>query len=361
MADTPATIKLTIGGAGVNEVVDVALGEVGYRSHTIKVDVTNAQSYSLIISGNSTLTPPSGGAIINPTANGVKGSELKDLTWGYAWGSTTAADADMNYYGLNPTGASLTVPAVSGGKASFTRKLNFAAKFPVTAKLGNYTNNSVKLSLIATPQQITKQWKTQTGDNTGVYTTVTTMQGITSGFCKDNNSVKTGYTLTLDDVRDNNEYTIVKLDDGNCWMQQNLRLIAPAGGKVLKPADSNVSSNWTMKETLIGDSATKKVSGWKSDNNKPYSAYLGDKQSGVYYNWTAAVAMDDTSSLLLTASTATVASSVCPRGWGLPGETLGGVKNGTFQYLLLQGGMASSGSAAAGQANRDKIVALPYN
>ena len=60
---------------------------------------------------------------------------------------------------------------------------------------------------------------------------------------------------------------------------------------------------------------------------------------GNYYNWTAAVAMND-SSAYATGST-DVNQSICPAGWTLPkgGTTLTG--SGSFYYMINQTGFTS--------------------
>lgn len=277
---------------------------------------------------------------MNATADGVAGSNLIDLTWGYAWGNTTDLDANMRYYGLSPTGKNLAVVSLSNNQANFTKKLTFAAKFPMTAMTGNYINTSVKLSLIATPIQVINVWKDANGNPvTGLTTTATTMQGIKSGFCKNNDAVKTGYTIVLDDVRDNNEYVIVKLDDGNCWMQENLRLKL-ASNIALTPNDTDVAANWTPAKSTATGSGTS-VS-WTSNvyaTDQVDSATFEDATNGNYYSWCAATA--GTCSEAISGGTV-ASSSICPKGWGLPAD---------------YGGLISSGNLSKGT----QLNAAPYN
>ena len=81
--------------------------------------------------------------------------------------------------------------------------------------------------------------------------------------------------VTLTDVRDNNTYAVTKLADGKCWMTQNLRI----AGKTITPADSDVTSNYTIPVSSI------------SGFNALYtsSAYVDLTRSG-FYSWHSATA-----------------------------------------------------------------------
>lgn len=129
---------------------------------------------------------------------------------------------------------------------------------------------------------------------------VTYMQDLTATQCSDSYD---GATAALKDRRDNNTYTVAKIN-GNCWMTQNLRL---SSGRTLTPADSNVDSNWSFPSTSLtsGDSFT-----------AARSLISDDTSYGGYYNYCAASAgtvCDDT-----TIEDAT--QDICPASWRLPTE-----------------------------------------
>ncbi len=183
----------------------------------------------------------------------------------------------------------------------------------------------------------------------GFPSTLTSMQQMTSDICE---SVYTPSstelivpTATLTDTRDNKTYEIAKLADGNCWMTQNLDLDLNSQ-TALTPGNTNISSDWTpMRNTISFTDTT--VDGWQNDYNVPYSADPGDiyyyssgtnsddtqytsladcqaahpdcsakNHAGNYYNWSAAVASNDTSSMTERFSDAE--DSICPAGWKLP-------------------------------------------
>ncbi len=143
---------------------------------------------------------------------------------------------------------------------------------------------------------------------------ISDMQEMTQQICS---NTDIGDTATLKDSRDPNSYTIVKLEDGNCWMQENLRL---TGGKTLKSNDSNVSSDWSMPTTLTSLSSTNFSS---SDYYKAESYYDTNTFStnGVYYSFTAATAGAAASSVTSGEVGGVNGNSVCPKDWRLPTDS----------------------------------------
>lgn len=139
--------------------------------------------------------------------------------------------------------------------------------------------------------------------------TITKMQEMTSAVC---NKSSIGDTATLTDSRDNSTYTVAKLSDGNCWMTQNLRIV----NKTITPADSDVSSNFTIPASS--------TSGFSS-NTASNAYYGGDTAYGAYYTWCAATAGTCSSA----ASGNDASASICPKGWKLPE----GGTSGDFQTL----------------------------
>ncbi|MBR3143783.1 hypothetical protein IKF12_01090 [Candidatus Saccharibacteria bacterium] len=173
-------------------------------------------------------------------------------------------------------------------------------------------------------------------------------------------SMTTGTQYTLTDKRDEKTYTVAKLADGNIWMTQNLDL------------DLDSSKTYTNLDTDLGwntSTSTYDTASWTpSSSTKPstdttwdttttgntilqsydpgnlyWSGTLGDFTSvssgnshyhlGNYYDWTAAIAMNDSSSI--TTIGTIVEQSICPAGWTLP-RTGSGDK--TFQALWEQYG-----------------------
>lgn len=137
-------------------------------------------------------------------------------------------------------------------------------------------------------------------------------------------SAQTSYTLK--DSRDEQEYTIAKLEDGKVWMTKNLNL---PGGTVLGSDDTDFDSSYILPNT----------NGWAISNNKlvlPVSSdasyafedmgiaevYNSGNASCIdndpcysYYSWDAATAG---SNRIMSSSDTDANYSICPKGWRLP-------------------------------------------
>ena len=152
------------------------------------------------------------------------------------------------------------------------------------------------------------------------------------------------------DARDGKQYWVTKLADGHIWMTQNLDFDIEANAvlnsnttdlNVAYDASTNSYPEYRDGYTDNGDiiywqpasSATTidftgtTVTGWQNSNTTPYTANktdsteTGHNSLGNYYNWTAAIASNDSSSL--TQNTVSnifknPKNSICPKGWRLP-------------------------------------------
>ncbi len=177
----------------------------------------------------------------------------------------------------------------------------------------------------------------------------------------------------LVDSRDGKLYWVAKLKDGKCWMTQNLDLD-------LVHVENDEDALYTHENTDIGwgtDTTTDRWNPEKSttttigtdfgdgSNNSNYfhpksydigNAYWADGEAfasstpyavngqhghlGNYYNWSAAVASNDTSSYEYSTLSNTAnnpQNSICPAGWRLPIMTNDASDpNNDFKYLLDQ-------------------------
>ncbi|MBQ3470170.1 hypothetical protein IJH23_00420 [Candidatus Saccharibacteria bacterium] len=209
------------------------------------------------------------------------------------------------------------------------------------------------------------------------------MQDMNSSICA--NTEVEDSTLQVVDTRDNKIYWIAKLKDGNCWMTQNLDLdlgvnTLTHNSTTLYHDDTDLgwgsdteTTSWTPANATITVNASGTFTGWTNDYNVPYSADPGDwyyagydgtnllpssttnyltiapdangdiinssnsnvyfstdpsrvnggthQHVGNYYNWSAAVASNDTSGYG-TSTYSNIANnpqnSICPAGWRLP-------------------------------------------
>ena len=168
------------------------------------------------------------------------------------------------------------------------------------------------------------------------------MQDMTSDICNMVNIYDEPSQTQLIDTRDNKLYWVAKLQDGHCWMTQNLDLDLDPD-KPLTSNDTDLTDHslagvyasgytydvntgiitWTpaMSAKTINFTGVT-VNGWQNSNTAPYTANktdsteTGHNSLGNYYNWTAAIASSNSANL--STSSTVIANSVCPRSWRLP-------------------------------------------
>ena len=170
----------------------------------------------------------------------------------------------------------------------------------------------------------------------------------------------------LVDLRDSKLYWVAKLADGHCWMTQNLDFNINANATLnSQTTDLNVAydsstgqyaeynNGYTESNGVIywkpASSATTidftgtAVPGWQNSNTTPYTANktddteTGHASLGNYYNWSAAIASNNSS--ILTSSVAE--NSICPKGWKLPDSS-----NKDFGNLLAAYNVISSNTSS---------------
>ncbi len=172
----------------------------------------------------------------------------------------------------------------------------------------------------------------ETIEETRTLSDITYMQEMTKTICANSERFESkalidnrggGFTNTLEDSTSvTNSYTVTKLDDGNCWMTQNLKLDISKEG-ILTPENSDVHSSWPTAE----DVKTLTGKGWTRNNSKPVfnlggngiQATWGDSYDasfGNYYNFCAATAGG--CSNLRHEEGEIVEVSICPKGFKLP-------------------------------------------
>ena len=212
------------------------------------------------------------------------------------------------------------------------------------------------------------------------------MQDMNSTICSTVTLEDDASEAILIDTRDNKTYTVSKLRDGNCWMTQNLDHDIKTDGSVMyNNTTTDLGWNGTSYATASWSpaSATKATDdlNWINNYNLPESSDPGELywngivavvwynsesdciaaggtwdvvnsrcnqisstgdphyHLGNYYNWTAAVAMNDSSSY--TTDNQDADQSICPAGWTLP-KSGNNTSSGSFQYLFEQYGWDSS-------------------
>ncbi len=162
----------------------------------------------------------------------------------------------------------------------------------------------------------------------------------------------------LIDIRDDKTYWVAKLVDGNCWMTQNLDHDIVTTENFYTPLNTDIPGNWTAARATYSD-ATKWIGGintvlesydpgercWNgsltfdrygdldnmtvlctdSSANKHYAL-------GNYYNWNAAIAVNNLSSQDYLREN--VNQSICPAGWKLPHSSYYSDYNKSYRGLV---------------------------
>ena len=223
-------------------------------------------------------------------------------------------------------------------------------------------------------------------DETGSYFA---MQDMSTEICNSVSGDGETTATQLVDTRDNKLYYVTKLADGHCWMTQNLDFDIDATRTYTHndtdlgwdPNNFDTNATWTPDTTngkynlpVNGTS----VPGWSNQNNYPYSADPGDVyyytsnseandikynslseciaanhtegdckhyHAGNYYNWTAAIASNNSSNL--TTQYTNAPNSICPKGWRLPIATNASQSVYEFGELLYQQGITKTKTSAS--------------
>ena len=209
------------------------------------------------------------------------------------------------------------------------------------------------------------------------------MQDMTTEICNNTEVIGEGSQTQLIDLRDDKVYWVTKLADGHCWMTQNLDLDL-SHNRPLTSEDTDLSAgasseeyntNYTYDPTgLITWTPQNTTGTWGNSYNTAYSLDPGDwywdgnyetqtcdyltttcedfsqtpydnigthGHVGNYYNWSAAIASDNSSNLnvdTLDNVSNNPQNSICPKNWRLPTISSGAydVENSTNEFLRLR-------------------------
>ena len=284
-----------------------AAGVFDSKELTVNISTNAIKGYELYFSSedeqtNMKHTTPSITQSISSTFTGsLTSNNMQHNTWGYSLNNT-----DFKSIPKKTEQVKLKDLSTYPTPAERAQSIYFGVKADTTLPSGTYEKNVVFTAIAhANPPHLR-----------GIFT-ISNMQQMNPNICKasttplatatqldtdgshhgDPNYVP---TKTLTDTRDNNTYTVSKLADGKCWMTQNLRI----AGKTITPADSDVTSNYTIPASYI--------SGFSSYDTS--NAYVDN--DGGFYTWYTATAGTGTYSLSTNGQNTTV--SICPKGWRLP-------------------------------------------
>lgn len=279
--------------------------ELCATTSNISVSTNNLAGYTLQMNAtadypndltNPSITP----AATIPTLSGAYSSaNFPTNYWGYTGGTdqssvTGGYDCSTNYCPIlayestaSNYAPNRTIRYVNSPETASVTAITFAAKLDVSKPSGTYTT-SVTYTAVAN----TISDPISNGMD---------MQNIDSSICSVTPPYSESHLIyTVRDARDNTNYTVAKLADGNCWMTQNLELGEYGTPMELTSATSNVSPRYGYTLEL------------PHENN---SIYKGNSNHyGNYYDWVTATAGSGT-----TTAGENAQFDICPSGgWRLP-------------------------------------------
>ncbi|MBR3270032.1 hypothetical protein IKG07_02165 [Candidatus Saccharibacteria bacterium] len=282
------SLTLTLPTADLNLSLNPATTTFGYKDLPISISTNNETGYIMTVTtadDNTNLVNTSDSNVVLETlptlAGGYTDSTFVVNKWGYKNGLSN------NYFPFT-SGATVLENSTYTNEDSTT--LRFATKIDYMQEEGTYST-TFSFNLVVNP-------------------TYKTMQNLDPTLC-------TATPREVLDERDNRTYYIQRLQDGNCWMLNNLRLGQDTTTVALTTADSDVQSGgFTLNNKLSDGKFTyTTVSGVNFQNNNPQ--YYCTEAYGCYYNWYTATASSGTTSV----SSGNVDYSICPAGWKLPTST----------------------------------------
>lgn len=191
--------------------------------------------------------------------------------------------------------------------------------------------------------------------------TTKTMQSFGATECS---AMNVGDVTALRDTRDNNVYSVAKLEDNNCWMVENLRLIpsavsfdssntnSPTSAFVAAaPSSSSSNTMCNSDDSSCVDQVVFNSSAINRGYTPSYNSNVVERSwysYGVMYNWYTATAGNGVFSM----ASGSAAGDICPAGWRLPTGGAGG------EYAVLDAAARNSESSNRGDYG---LVKSPSN
>ncbi|MBQ6149579.1 hypothetical protein IJI86_01225 [Candidatus Saccharibacteria bacterium] len=283
------------------------------KTLTVSAGTNNKTGYTLTLStpnDNTDLDRNSSADSITATIPTLASGTYTESTftadrWGYKINSNTSLPSIITTDYI-PFVSGNTLMESSTAINHDETELAFAAKIDYLQPAGAY-NTTLQFNMVANPD-------------------IQNIQNLDPSFC-------TAVPITVIDERDNEEYLVQRLADGNCWLLDNLRLDIsdPAIQTKLDSTTTNATDatlNYLINGGGTSPYATTSVSSTYGDSYiapKIVLDYkdtvvsgtgLGSKKAGVYYNYCAVSA--GSYCYAAAAGSGPALYDICPRGWHLP-------------------------------------------
>ena len=319
-------------------------------SNIINVSVlTNAShGYALAVNTNNEELVHNGSDVDNVFNSIATNADLENLTsdntWGYSYRLSNSNKGSNNsnawstYNGLPLSTSTSTATTLINTDNQISKPIDFkiAAKASSTQASGTYTGtiNFIAISK-PTPKTIDDIVYMQTfGELVS-----TDLESVKNSMIKNT-------TYTLKDARDEQAYTVAKLEDGKIWMTKNLNL---AGETEITAELSDVPEGYTLPTEngfLEGNRLPISSQEGFSNKSQAYVYNTGNNTDNCaspgcysYYSWNAATAG---SGVNIVTSNTDAPYSICPNGWRLPNSRSTIEGNSDFYQLAVAYGMNSN-------------------
>ena len=273
------SLQVVIPSTSIDVAVDPASKPFDSKDFAITVSTNNATGYYMTMSSDSTnLIKTNDATKTIPTLESLEGGYTSETfttnKWGYKIGS---GNYNAFVSGTRIGGADTTAN-------SDVTILNFATKVDFLQPSGTY-QNELTFTVVANPLP-------------------TFIQNLDYSLC-------TTDPMIVVDNRDNQEYTIQRLADGNCWMMNNLNLGA------VDLVQDLTKWNTNLEDTISAEtfSSWKKTSGSGTYTSAEYIP-ISNSNYGTMYNYCAASA--GSYCYPSDSGTNNAIYDICPKGWRLP-------------------------------------------
>ena len=327
--------NLTPGSSANSNSINVSAATNASYGYTLSV---NASNNNLVHSNNS-----------NIFSSIATDADLVSLTTDNTWGYSTSLDNGSswsNYNGLSSSTNTMLIDNSNTADSTGSIDFKIGARAGSTQASGTYTN-TITFTAVTKPTPMTLAEAYASEDKTmvnGFYT----MQDMTSTICNKVEAI--GSQLQVLDIRDYKVYWIAKLADNHCWMTQNLDLDLDSnrtythwdtdlGWSIENGNSIDENATWQpINSSRIPADSPQWINSyiypisydpgnlyWNGELNSSTSGNLSNMTNtfgnshyhiGNYYNWSAAVASNDTGNL--TSYNAKAINSICPSDWRIP-------------------------------------------
>ena len=278
-------------------------------SNSVKVTVSSNTPYGYVLSasvGSSDSTSTyyntsnlvhEDGTVNNAFTSIDTSASEETLTTDNTWGYSTSLDNGTTWSTYSGLPSTTTKPLldISDPAQPSTIDFKIAAKSSTTQASGTY-NNVITFYAVGKPEprDFTNVLRNSGAQKTGQgYYRI---QDMTNDICEAVEEVHS--TIKMQDVRDDNIYTVAKLKDDKCWMTEDLNL---AGGTEITSELSDVPEGYTLSTTNGFQSGNRLPGSVKQFNTNTNSqAHVFNTSNNTsdcsapgcygYYSWIAATA-----------------------------------------------------------------------